>query len=321
MEFHGSMTKLRPTKDQWKAFFRGESSEDEYVWLHSLLEQGDISKEVEELFLEEKEDVESIAIPYDKEAVFRNVQNQIEVKKIEKPTFKSKFAIAASIIVLFGTWLSYDLFFETKQLVYVSQNMETKEIILPDDSKVVLNANSSLKYSEASGKRRVNLSGEAFFEVKRDTSNPFIITTKDVGVAVLGTSFNVKSYDRVPTVVTVRTGKVKVDFEERNQEVVLIKNEEVALVGKQLYKRSTIDHNIDWITGKLVYHDTPLSTIFEDLSLWYGIEIRASNDIKKIKYTATISLDKDLKDFLRSLEISESINYTMFNSHAELIKE
>ncbi len=313
------MLKSKPTDDQWRAFFRGESSKEEYVWLKSLLDSGEADEALKRLYDTDSLEKEAESFELDKALAFKNLHKKLGSRQTSRRFLYPAVAAAATIALLLGFWFGNTILFNEQSIDYASNPMETLKISLPDGSAVVLNANSSLHYTEESGYRKVNLMGEAFFDVERNENMPFVITAKDLRVEVLGTSFNVKAYNEKNSFVTVSSGKVKV--EDEDQDVVLIKGEEVAHIGEDLQKQDASTTRISWLSGKKVYENTPLKEIFEDLTSWYGIRIEASEAIKNITYTATISLDQGIEDFLTSLQISENINFTIFEQYVRLLKD
>ena len=138
-------------------------------------------------------------------------------KKIKKNTEKSRFSytyrIAAAVIILIGI-SSFFVFqnssIESSNIVF-NDTIKPKTIYLPDSSKVILNSNSKLVYSENFNEsiREVFLDGEAYFDVYKNKSKPFIVQTDELSTKVLGTEFNIKEGNEDIT-VTVTEGLVSV---------------------------------------------------------------------------------------------------------------
>lgn len=166
---------------------------------------------------------------------------------------------------------------------------EPLTISLSDGSRVVLEPRSALHFPEAfkDGERQVWLEGKAFFEVARDTLHPFLVKTNSLNVRVLGTSFNVSSFDDKPAEVSVITGKVAVFVAEQRGSLILQPNEravklnENAKLAKMLVeepvmlKREALAHLFD-------FDETPVSQVFEALEKAYSITIRF--DQKQVKH-------------------------------------
>lgn len=152
---------------------------------------------------------------------------------------------------------------------------------LPDGTKVMLNSGSSLEYPENFREERVvKLAGEAFFEVKRDESRPFIVESKDLAVRVLGTSFNVSAYPKDETIsVAVATGIVEVKSKTKTTGSILaqlIPNESINYVrssGQYSVDEFDDDHFFAWKDGILDFKQADFDEIVEKLERWYGVEI------------------------------------------------
>jgi len=173
-------------------------------------------------------------------------------------------------------------------------------VILPDGSTVKMNANTRIEYPErfAAYARKVKLSGEAFFEVTRDTAHPFIIETVNASVEVLGTSFNVSAYPEAGMVeVNVETGKVKLTQYPTGssvpQSVLLPAGERGWLTihdGKLGHETKLSSNYSSWITKELIFQRTPLAEAFTVLENTYHVKIIMENpEIGKIPYTANFA--------------------------------
>lgn len=159
---------------------------------------------------------------------------------------------------------------------------ERETILLPDGSSVVLNANSTLTWDNAWEKtnlRQVNLTGEAFFEVTHlDQNQKFRVSTPDLNIEVLGTSFNVLNRN-TNTEVFLREGKVKLGFEgDKSRKDTLI-----MVPGQKISYSKTVDQIINdtdndpekeasWANGVLYFEDKSVAEILEEVSQVYGIE-------------------------------------------------
>ena len=152
---------------------------------------------------------------------------------------------------------------------------------LPDGTKVMLNSGSSLEYPENFREERVvKLAGEAFFEVKRDESRPFIVESKDLAVRVLGTSFNVSAYPKDETIsVAVATGIVEVKSKTKTTGSILAQlspNESINYMrssGQYSVDEFDDDHFFAWKDGILDFKQADFDEIVEKLERWYGVEI------------------------------------------------
>lgn len=189
---------------------------------------------------------------------------------------------------------------------------KVEEIALPDGSKISLNVNSELTYTEGASTRQVELLGEAFFDVARNEEQPFVITTGDLTTTVLGTSFNIRAYPDQKQEVSVKSGKVAVAAAE--EKVILVKKEKVVYEPEQKKLTEKEDAIVDanvWQTRKLEFEDVKLGDILPVLEAYYGKKFIASEAIINCKHSVddigAYSLDKalDLLSFTWEVEMEQ----------------
>lgn len=167
------------------------------------------------------------------------------------------------------------------------------KITLADGTKVWLNAASSLKYPSAftGNERKVELTGEAYFEVIPDANKPFKVVNRKQEVEVLGTAFNINSYE-VATVTTLIHGSVRLKNENSNP-VILKPNQQAVLVNKNFAVKQveTTDFTA-WKDGLLLMNKATLSDIAKQIELWYDVEVILSNQTALNK-TASIMVNRN----------------------------
>lgn len=194
-----------------------------------------------------------------------------------------------------------------------------KQIIrLPDGSTVHLNAGSKLTYTEPfqDNKRKVSLTGEAFFEVARDEQRPFVIHSGVVSTKVLGTSFNVRAYpDEQQIVVSVETGKVGVNLEETEQNVEINPTEQATYMeGQNALSVSTFDRQevIGWKDGIIQFKDMPLSRVITKLERVYGVEFHINNpDLKLEEKYSGVYKNAPLDRILQGVSFAVGFDYDL----------
>jgi len=174
---------------------------------------------------------------------------------------------------------------------------EQKELTLPDGSVVLLNENSSLAYAKDFAVREVRLKGEAFFEVTKQNGQSFEIKTNTTKTRVLGTSFNVRAYDKSPVEVAVITGKVAVESIEEGTEntVVLLPNEGVTydpIARKMEKSQQATNNSVAWKTQELVFDNMALGKVIETLERYFEVEIESDPKILNCHYTGTFKEPK-----------------------------
>ncbi|WP_353720002.1 FecR domain-containing protein [Dyadobacter sp. 676] len=158
---------------------------------------------------------------------------------------------------------------------------EKKEVVLPDSSHIWLNAGSSVDYPRVfqDKERNVNLTGEAFFEVARDTARPFVICTGALRTRVIGTSFNIKAYPEDSSIaVSVVTGRVNVSSVESGASVELSPDEQ-AVYGKfdrRLLARAYPDAGglSVWKDGRLQFRNSPLHEVIRTLERRFDVAVK-----------------------------------------------
>lgn len=201
---------------------------------------------------------------------------------------------------------------------------QPEELVLPDGSTVTLNHFSSLKYPRrfSGDLREIELEGEGFFEVERNPEHPFVISTRDVDIRVLGTSFNVNAYSENTAVeVIVKTGEVSVTRHGEVPETIVLKPG-----NRGVYKRAEetleitreIDQNyLAWKTRSFIFEDQTLLVVSEQLGKVYQAEIIiASDSLKDARITTTFS-DQSLDAILNVL--SATLDLDVRKSNGQII--
>jgi len=237
--------------------------------------------------------------------------------------------VAASIALLIG--LSYGIYEwvrttgDVPQLTEQTARGQIKWITLADGSKVRLNALSTLSFPERfrDSLREVVLSGEAFFEVSRDPTKPFIIVTEEVKTRVLGTSFNVSARegsDRIE--VTVASGKVRVETSEQRVELTPAEQARYdRATGALVEERIELADIMDWKDGILRFDDEPLGLIARKLEKWYGVSIDFENNLsRRCRSTGTFE-DESLSTVLDAIIfVNEGLSFEFSTEDQVLIK-
>jgi ferric-dicitrate binding protein FerR (iron transport regulator) len=237
--------------------------------------------------------------------------------------------VAASILmvvaVVYGLWKS-DIMGKSL-LIYQTEAGQKKEVTLPDNTIVTLNGNSSLSYRNNWKDKRfrsVDLSGEAYFKVTSNAQKPFVVNTAGISIKVLGTTFNVKSYDedeRVET--TLVEGKVSIEKVTKDQpapEIIELSPDQKATFSKEsreiTLKQVKPESEAAWIRGSLVFEDEPFSEIIKDLERMYGVKIFVK-DKAALQCTFNIRLEgESLEEVLKLFSLSEDVKYRIEDRQA-----
>lgn len=289
-------------------------------------------------------------------ALLELLRNRIAMEDRESTTIFRRirsgyfFKIAAVLICVFIGLLSY-LYLDRANVnadyivTRVKAGQSKQDFTLPDGSTVVLNAGSELRYPRKfeAGLRELTLSGEAFFDVKKDPKRPFIIHTRDMDVRVLGTAFNVRAYaDEAESQTALIRGKVEVLLHNARKEKVLLapshklivkqmvpsgsmssgrKNNNLINLKATVSDLEMLDDAVvetSWLHDKLVFKDAPLWSVCQEIERQYGVKITIKNQtIKSLHFSA--SFDKNsIDEIMAALSSAEEFHYKITNNLIEL---
>lgn len=179
------------------------------------------------------------------------------------------------------------------------------QIILPDGSKVWLNSASSLKYPTAfiGKERKIELTGEAYFEVVHDASRPFRVSSKGQTVTVLGTHFNINGYaDEGVTTTTLLEGRVAIN--SGSGQVVLSPGYAARQQqGKLSTGKANTDQVVAWKDGILDMDDQPFAEIMRQVSRWYDVDIVYEGKIPDMRLNGQMDKGLKLSQLLKVLQL------------------
>ena len=228
-----------------------------------------------------------------------------------------KMAAMALILLSIGSaviYLNSKDILSRKTTVATSDNQKNLQVTLPDGSNIYLNRNTVLSYRENFGKhgRNVTLSGEAFFEITPNASNPFTIDAGKARVKVIGTSFNVITNNTDSAVeVFVKTGKVMLSGTSGSQNVVIdpgyVGTIDTEVSGKAL---NNDPNYLAWKTNFLDYKGEKLDVVFKDLKKVYNMDIVADDPaILENPWTSPIDYQPQ-ETIIRLICTSFNLSYT-----------
>lgn len=216
--------------------------------------------------------------------------------------------LVASVVILIGV-VSILMFNISDKVTFDNNSLTIKMVTLPDGSKVAMNTMSKINYGSVFGSetRTVTLVGEAFFEVVKDETKPFIVNLGRTNITVLGTSFNVDAKtDEI--IVVVKSGRVEVGNEKFQQVVLLAGDQALIMDNTDITKQKNINCNyISWLNKKLVFKATPLAIACTDIEKTYNCNIELNNSsISNYKITSTFD-NVPLNDVLESIALTFNI--------------
>ncbi|HAQ19750.1 MAG TPA: iron dicitrate transport regulator FecR [Prolixibacteraceae bacterium] len=185
---------------------------------------------------------------------------------------------------------------------------------LPDGSTGFLNSGSRLKYPvQFIGERKVELSGEAFFNVVHNKEIPFHVNTRNLDIKVLGTTFNViANEDETTEEIVLQTGKVDVSTLTGKKLAILKPNEQIRLdIEKQTFVKNEVEASqyTTWKEGKLVFRNENMQQVAQRLSRWYNAEVVVDDRLlDNYSFHATF-MDEPLDEVLKLLSITTPLSF------------
>jgi ferric-dicitrate binding protein FerR (iron transport regulator) len=242
-----------------------------------------------------------------------------------KPVFRRLLYEVVKIAAVFLIFFSvYHFLFRDKPVMrespVVMQTMyapegQRAEIMLADGTKVWLNANTTLTFpSQFSGKeRKVELDGEAYFEVTHNGSQKFIVQTEQYQVNVLGTEFNVKAYRQNHRFETsLIRGSVEIASSQTGETLRLVPDQRAYLENGHLTVATLPHHDYFlWKDGIIVFEYKSIREIFDELQLYYDVAIEVKNDkIPDTPFTGKFRTKDGVEHVLKVLQHRHKFNYT-----------
>jgi len=235
-------------------------------------------------------------------------------------------------VLLGGIWF----YFQQNQLrkdfasLMVTQEIITQpgtktHLFLPDSTEVWLNAASTLRFPSvfAGNERRIELDGEAYFEVYKNKRKPFIVGTRFQDVEAIGTAFNISAYSGdLKYSTTLAEGKVKVADREKADQIVFLEpgiqlnyHTQNKIYNQQLVRVQDV---IAWRDGVLIFNETPFFEVAAKLGRWFNADIQiADQSVANYRFTGTFT-SESLEQVLELLALSTPIDYSM--SKREILK-
>lgn len=191
------------------------------------------------------------------------------------------------------------------------------QLQLPDGTKVWLNASTSLKYPLSfSGlkERRVELEGEAYFEVAHNKNVPFRVVSGKQLVEVLGTRFNINSYaNEMSTKTSLLEGAVKVLTRNNTQASVLQPGQQALLKGDEVeVSVADVEQAIAWKNGDFVFNGEDLQTVMRQIARWYDVEVSYEGNVpNSTGFVSTISRKKKITEILKAIEMNQDVKFKL----------
>ncbi len=192
---------------------------------------------------------------------------------------------------------------------------EHSRVSLPDGTALTLNAQTTVRYNLADGKRQVSIDGEAFFEVARNPEHPFVVSANGMTVTCLGTSFDVRNYsDESTASVVLRDGKVRVNARDADLTMepgsrVLMDRQTLALSKHTV----TPSDYTAWLNGEIKFNNQTLEEIAAELSRNYNIDlVITSDELKQERFNGYLGRSS-LRNILDVLCLASDMSYHVDN--------
>ena len=309
-------------------FLRRQAGAEEIIRLKELFSQAEAKDILSDFYGEEWEHASFILEKEVEERIHAELQKQIPVHSVSVkfPLWKKVMRIAASILIpVFCVGIGY--YFSGNNLKQKGDNKMTVQVAigqkanmqLPDGTLVWLNSASSLTYDNANYNKKnrvVNLQGEAYFDVSKDKTRPFIVEANELSVEALGTKFDVKAYPEDNYILTtLLEGNVRVSSSSQSE--VMNPNEKLKFTKENgLFDKSAlpdVDKNVSWVNNQLAFDQERLEDIAKILERMYSIHFRfASEKLKDIRFSGTLK-NNNLENVLQLITFVSPINYSLKN--------
>lgn len=186
-------------------------------------------------------------------------------------------------------------------------------LILPDRTKVWLNAESSISYPSVftGTERNVIVVGEAYFEVAKDKQHPFTVKAGAAEVRVLGTHFNIMSYASEGQMqISLAEGSVRVDL--GNESRILSPGQQALIktgANRIILRDIDIDEATDWKNGLFQFDNTPIEQVMRQIKRWYSVDVVYQGVKPNIYFTGMVSRSNNVSKILELIEEAGGVNF------------
>jgi ferric-dicitrate binding protein FerR (iron transport regulator) len=315
-------------------FFNGRYSRKDYLWIKSMFTDPKNKRLL-------KETLENHWMSFNNEELSHseidNLLQRIQLKiKTEESTKTRKLLpylrniaaiLVVQILLTFMAFYLYQQYHKPNQIAETNNSYAEIQcpmgarvkFDLPDGTSGYLNSGSKLKYAvQFANNRNVELTGEAWFDVKHDTIHPFTVKTTKLDVEVLGTHFDIIAYDgdNMEEIILNR-GSVKVS-EKTGNTLSILKPDQCLILDKKkmTYCQSNTDASqyLGWTEGKLVFRNESMEQVAKRLGRWYNIDIEIKNkeQLNHYSFRATF-MDEPLEEVLKILAMTSPISYRIID--------
>ncbi|MCZ8355389.1 MAG: FecR domain-containing protein [Cyclobacteriaceae bacterium] len=251
-------------------------------------------------------------------------------KDKSKNKYLQVYLLAACLSALLFVFSYFNFLLPTSSIQHANYNNDTTSILriaplgkkltikLPDGSEIKLNSGSTIKiYQDFSKQRFVRLQGEAFFTIARDTLRPFVVEANATKTTVLGTSFNINTFDSA-TQITVASGKVLVQNELAH--AFLLPNQQATITHRQAQiKTVATDANIvaAWSKNILLFQNQSTQHVAQQIERWYGVDIEVDENLANKKISGKF-VNENMHTVLEAITYSLHASYVINNKQIKI---
>lgn len=253
-----------------------------------------------------------------KEQIWKKIKAKCEPKKNNRVLVELRWylmvASIALLLIIGGFWLNFKERIESDEFITVIAE-RSRMHILQDNTKVWMEAGSSIKYPKAfSQNRKVWLKGNSLFEVTKNSGQNFRVFIDKAFIEVKGTCFLVKQNNKDKSEITLMSGKIDFNVETTKECIPVMPMQRIIFnpqKGETLINEFT---KLNWENGKFQLNDMSLTQLIQTINQLYNTNIIIKDNIKKESaFTGTIRYDEDLTDVLNKICFSLNLNINRTN--------
>lgn len=311
-------------------YLQGKSTPEEIELLHRFYDSFQKKNSEEPKSLGQWSEEKRIYLNI-KQALEQRERQQYEAQRTKASRLRAALKMAASVLLIISLGIAGYVAHQTTpppKIAWIqkrTQKGQKAEITLTDGTRVHLNADSRLSFPEsfAADQRTVTLEGEAFFEVTRQPTRPFVITSGNLTTTVLGTSFNVKAFATEPLEVTVASGQVKVSLPNlagTSSELLLNPYQQAFYDGTLSKKEVDIHQFIAWREKVIQFDALTLAEAVIVLERWFDVSIKINNEQARSCRISGRYVNENLTNVLESFAHILDISYRMDGARTITLK-
>ena len=343
--YKGSLLDLRMNKEidiqRLVAYVSGNLPENEIrdveAWINLSHENKALFKEFKQIW--EVSISNSCSEPVDLDAKWENLKSRLnlgdDIKISKRSTIETFFIVSSGIAAFIALIISLWVVLPTQNkvndvLITESSSSTGSSYILPDGSKSFLNVESEIIHPDhfLLNTRRIEFTGEAYFDIAHDPNQPFLIETGNIRVKVLGTSFNLTNKtDSDEITIFLETGKVlfySVDNESNSilEQVILLPGEKGVYnkIDGSISKFNFSDNNhLAWKTGTLNFINAPLNDVINTIENTYHLNVTSKLNLENYHLTARYQ-NETPENILQSIKVIYSLDYVIDGNNVTIKK-